>query len=72
MGMMLIPLQLWVFALLVRVFVSNDRLREPHRMRAWVAVFVNLPYFLSIIRFVYMLFIDLFWPPNSGAYSLVR
>lgn len=42
-AILLIPLQIWVLFLLVRVLNSKERLQGPHRTRAWIAACINLP-----------------------------
>jgi hypothetical protein len=42
-GLVFLPLQLYVFYLLVKVYVSEDVLRDEHRRRAWLACGINLP-----------------------------
>jgi Putative prokaryotic signal transducing protein len=51
-GLWLLPLQLYVFWLLLRVFVSDEQLTGKHRNRAIVAAMINLP---LMIGFCYLL-----------------
>jgi hypothetical protein len=43
LGLLFLPLQLYVFWLLLKVYVSNEELRPDGRRRAFVAAFINLP-----------------------------
>lgn len=43
-GIWLIPWQLIVFYLLLRVFVSDERLAKAQRSKAFVAAAINIPY----------------------------
>ena len=40
-GLLFWPLQLYVFWLLLKVYVSDEPLRPEHRWRAWVAAAIN-------------------------------
>jgi hypothetical protein len=46
-GLLLLPLQLYVFWLLLKVFVSDERLGPEERRHAVVAAVINLPILLS-------------------------
>jgi Putative prokaryotic signal transducing protein len=51
-GLFLLPLQLYVFWLLLRIFASDQTLAGKHRTRAIVAALINLP---LMIGFCYLL-----------------
>jgi len=54
-GLIFIPIQAYVFVLLIRIFLSSERLEAHHRQRAIWAAVINMPYmviFLLLIRAV--------------------
>ena len=54
-GLIFIPIQAYVFVLLIRIFLSNERLEAHHRQRAIWAAVINIPYmviFLLLVRAV--------------------
>jgi hypothetical protein len=52
LGILFRPIQLYVFYLLLRVFVSEERLEARPRHRAIVAAIVNLPFILGLCVFL--------------------
>jgi hypothetical protein len=51
-GLLFIPLQVYVFYLLLKVFVSQERLADRARRRALVAAAINLPVMIGICCFL--------------------
>lgn len=54
-GLIFIPIQAYVFVLLIRIFLSSERLEAHHRQRALWAAVINMPYmviFLLLVRAV--------------------
>lgn len=54
-GLIFIPIQAYVFVLLIRIFLSSERLEAHHRQRAIWAAVINMPYmviFLLLVRAV--------------------
>lgn len=48
LGLLFFPLQVYVFWLLLRVYLSDEDLRGRSRSRAWVAAVINAPYVLFV------------------------
>jgi hypothetical protein len=58
MGLIFLPLQLYVFYLLVKVFLSDDLLRRRHRRHVWFAVVINLPFVIGFCIFLRAMMAD--------------
>jgi len=54
-GMIFCPLQIWVFWLLLKVFLSNESLSDVKRWKAIFAAVFNLPYVIGIVWWLKML-----------------
>jgi hypothetical protein len=52
LGLLFLPLQMYVFYLVLKVYVSDDELSEEHRRRAWMAAAINLPLVLILGLFL--------------------
>lgn len=55
-GMVFIPLQLIVFWVLLKVFISNEPLAADKRRKALIALAINLPYMIGFCYFLAMMF----------------
>lgn len=47
-GVLLMPMQLYMLYLLLKVFISDEELRDKYRRRAWLAAAINVPIVLFI------------------------
>ena len=56
MGLLFLPLQLYVFWLLLKVFVSEESLSRNSRNRAFAAAAVNFPLIVLFCLFLRSLF----------------
>ncbi|WP_020470731.1 putative signal transducing protein [Zavarzinella formosa] len=61
LGLIFSPLQFWVFALVVRVYFSNQELRGHYRTKAWVAGWISGIYVLGFCMILRMIL----WPTSG-------
>jgi hypothetical protein len=54
-GLLFLPLQLYVFWLLLRVFVSDEELGAGKRRKAVVAALINLPIMFSFCLLLWLI-----------------
>jgi hypothetical protein len=56
LGVLFLPLQVWVFCLLIRLFVSDEPLGQEGRKAALIAAAINLPLMVVLLAIVRMAF----------------
>jgi hypothetical protein len=52
LGLLFLPIQLYVFYLLLRIFISNEPLGDRERRKAIIAAFINLPLMICLCVFL--------------------
>ena len=58
-GLLLFPIQVYVFILLIRVFLSNEPLDAHHRRLALWAAAINVPYVLFLALLIRLVILEL-------------
>ena len=59
LGLLFFPIQVYVFTLLIRVFLSNERLGARHRQLVLWAAVINIPYVLILALLIRLVISEL-------------